>query len=78
LISLASNMVVLGRVISMNSKLGVNLHFTLKKIYIKKTLKNRKNKTELGGGVISQLGGLYPPRGGVKISLVLGRDPSPR
>jgi len=29
---------------------------------------NRKKYTEMGGGVVSQLGGLYPPRGGKYIT----------
>jgi len=52
---------------------GVNMR--QEHIYIKKTLKNRKNDIQLGGGgsVVYQQGGwcLYPPpRGGVKISLI--------
>jgi len=39
---------------------GVNMREA--QVYIKKHLKNRTNYTELGG-VISQLGDLYPPMG---------------
>jgi len=41
---------------------GVNMHKV--QIYIKKTLKNRKNYTELGG-VVFQLRAQYPLKGGV-------------
>jgi len=37
--------------------------------FILKTFKNRRNRV---GGVVSNLGGLYPPRTGVKISLYVG------
>jgi len=44
--------------------LGGGVNMRKAQIYIK-NIKKTKIYTELGGGVVSQLGGIYPPLGGV-------------